>query len=289
MSDFYSIIIPCYNEGDVIGPVLEKLGKPEGCAEVIVIDDGSSDETGSIAESKGAKVITHEVNRGYGAGLKTGILNAKTPYVVLFDGDGQHRIEDLMKIVAVAQEYDMVVGARGSDSHQLAIRKPGKKILGWFVNLLSDREVPDINSGLRSFKVSTIKKYLHLMPEGFSFSTTSTVAFNRMKYKVHYIPIVVLAREGRKSSVKIFRDGFRTIMLITNLTVLFNPMKVFLPIAMLMFLSSFVYFLIYAITIRVHITPSMTMLFVSGILIFCMGILCEQVSATRRELNNRVV
>jgi glycosyltransferase involved in cell wall biosynthesis len=283
----YTIIIPAFNEGKVIGKVLDSMIMPEGCAEIIVIDDGSKDNTYEEASARDITVIKHHKNKGYGAALKTGINACKTPYLILYDGDGQHRIEDLLSIAKEMHNYDMLVGARSKSSHQPLIRRPGKKILSAFVNLLSQSKIPDINSGLRAFKTDTIKRYLHLMPNGFSFSTTSTVALNSMGYDVAYTPIVVQAREGSKSSVKIFKDGFRALMLILNLTVLFNPLKVFVPMSLAFMGGSVLYFIYYSIIERVHVTTSMALMGITGVLIFFMGIICEQVSAMRRELNNR--
>ncbi|MCC5945679.1 MAG: glycosyltransferase family 2 protein [Bernardetiaceae bacterium] len=280
----YTVVIPAFNEGDVIEKVLEPLKKLENL-EIIVIDDGSSDDTAEKARAMGVRVISHPVNRGYGAALKTGMKAAETEFVATYDGDGQHRLEDIKKLMEIAPDYDMVVGARGKDSHRPLMRRPGKAVLAWLVNMLSKRKIPDFNSGLRVFRTAVIRKYLHLMPDGFSLSTTSTVALNSMGYGVKYVPIQVLKREGRKSSVKMARDGMRTIMLIINLTVLFNPMRIFLPVSFVCFALSFLYFVLYAFLIRIHVTASMTLLFVTGMLIFFLGIVCEQISAIRREIN----
>ena len=281
----YSILIPAFNEGDVIGEVLKELGKPKFCKEVIVIDDGSSDDTAKVALKNGARVLSHQYNKGYGSALKTGINAAETDYVILFDGDGQHRLEDLLKIAEIVDQYDMIVGKREQASHVDWMRMPGKKVLGWFANLLTKKKIPDLNSGLRSFRVPVIKKYLHLMPDGFSFSTTSTIAMYRMGYTVHYLPIVMIARQGRKSTVKIFRDGIRVLMLILNLTVLFAPMRVFLPISAFFILLSMCYFILYSIFVRVHLNPMTLLLFNTGIILFFIGIVCEQISAIRRDSN----
>ncbi len=179
----------------------------------------------------------------------------------------------------------MVTGARGEKSFQVVNRKLGKRLIKYFVNKISKIDVPDFNSGLRVFKREVIKKYLHLMPDGFSFSTTSTVTFLKLQYNVKYVPIFVKERDGRKSNVKI-KDGFKTLMLILNLSVLFAPLTFFIPISIFFIASSFIYFILYSIIERIHITSSMTLLFITGIIIFFMGIICEQVSAVRRELNN---
>ncbi len=283
----YSIIIPAYNEEEVIFDVVKKLDKPDGCHEIIVINDGSSDKTRQEAERAGARVIDHPMNKGYGAALKTGILNAKTEYVICYDGDGQHKRQDLIRIAEIADKHDMVVGARTNQAHSSWIRMPGKWFLGVYANILVDKKIPDLNSGLRSFKVSTIKQYLHLMPDGFSLSTTSTIAMFRMGYDVKYIPITIEKRQGRPSSVKMIRDGMRVFMLILNLTVLFNPMRVFFPVSMASVCLGILYFIINTwIVGRLMITASMVFLFITGVLIFFMGVICEQISAIRRELHH---
>ena len=282
----YTIIIPAFNEGTAIKKVLEDLGKPEGCKEIIVIDDGSKDDTAEAARGCGVRVISHPRNKGYGASLKTGIREASTDYVICFDGDGQHSVDDLKKIAARMDQYDMVVGARDAGSQKDWQRLPGKAILRWFAQILTDRKIPDLNSGLRSFRVPVIKKYLHLMPDGFSLSTTSTISFLRMGYSVEYIPISTTRRMGRRSTVKILDDGLKVMMLILNLTVLFNPLRVFMPLSAFFVFLSFFYFIVYWITIRVHVTASMVMLFITGVLIFFLGVVCEQISAIRREMHD---
>lgn len=281
----FSLVIPAYNEARAIGGVLDELKMLPGCREIIVVDDGSTDGTPDEARKHGAIVLAHPYNRGYGAALKTGIQAATSDYVITCDADGQHGSAEVMKVAADASRFDMVVGARDGASHQSFIRMPGKWILGKFANLLAARKIPDLNSGLRSFKTDVIKRYLHLMPDGFSFSTTSTLAMFRTGYSVNYVPITTRRREGRTSSVKIFRDGFRVLMLIVNLTVLFNPMRVFVPLAFFFMGASVVYFVIYSMMERIHITESMVLLFITGVILFFLGIVCEQVSAIRREIH----
>lgn len=279
----YTIIIPAYNEASALDGVLKSLGKVRGCEEIIVVDDGSTDDTALIAESNHARVISHPYNMGYGAALKTGILAAKTEIVITYDADGQHRPEDLSKIVEKAGQYDMVVGDRGKDVGGEWSRRLGKKVLSIFANSISGHNIPDFNSGLRSFKVPVIKKYLHLMPDNFSMSTTSTFALLKTNHTICYVPIVTNKRCGRKSTVN-SGDGLRVFMLILNLIILFNPQKIFISFSFLFFLLSIVYFIIYSITVRIHITESMILLFITGLIIFFMGIICEQISAIRREI-----
>lgn len=281
---FYTLIIPAYNESEEIGNVLKKLGRPPGCAEIIVVDDGSTDNTAKIASENGARVVSHLYNRGYGAALKTGISLTKTEIVISYDADGQHRPEDLEKIAEIANQYDMVVGARDKGSQRDWLRAPGKKILSLFANILSGHKIPDLNSGLRSFKTSVIKKYLHLMPDGFSMSTTSTIAFLKMGYTIKYLPIITGPRRGRRSSVKI-KDGFQVMILILNLIILFNPQRIFLPVSLFFFLLGTGYFIGYSLLVEVDLTSSVLLLIVVGVIIFFMGVICEHISAIRRELH----
>jgi len=281
----YTIIIPAYNEGAALGGVLEGLGKPKGCREVIVVDDGSTDDTAQIAKEKNVKVISHSLNSGYGASLKTGIRAATTEFVIFFDGDGQHNGKDLLRISQVMESFDMVIGTRQAGADQDWTRRPGRKILGSFVNHLVKKKIKDFNSGLRAFRTPVIRKCLHLMPDGFSFSTTSTVTLHHLGYRVSEVPIHVNGRKGRRSSVNAFRDGFRVALLIMNLTFLLEPRKIFFPASALCILSSLLYFILYSIQIRVHVTASMVMLFVTGVLCFFVGIVCEQISVIRREMS----
>ena len=292
----YTLIIPAYNEEGPLAKVLNQLKGLPGCQEIIVVDDGSTDKTAEVASRHKVRVISHPYNKGYGAAIKTGIKAAHSEHVICFDADGQHTVEDLLKIAQFAAQYDMVAGRRdrqaslpiekrmGGQAHQDWNRVLGKRLLIWVSAILTKRKISDLNSGLRSFKTEVIKKYLHLMPDGFSFSTTSTIAMFRMGYTVHFVPVSSRPRDGRKSSVKFFKDGFKTLMLIINLTVLFNPMRIFIPLSALFIGSSMIYFLLFSILVRVHLTPSMVLLFITGVLIFFMGIVCEQVSAIRREL-----
>jgi glycosyltransferase involved in cell wall biosynthesis len=282
---FYTLVIPAYNEAGILKGVLEELGSPESCAEIIVVDDGSTDETAKIAAEKGVRVISHPHNMGNGAAIKTGIDAAKSDFVIVFDADGQHRAEDLLKISQEARNFDMVVGARSRESQKDWSRVPGKMVLGIFANMMTGYKIPDLTSGLRSFRVSVIKKYLHLMPNGFSMATTSTIALFKMGHTIKYIPIVTKNRSGRKSSVKIVKDGLRVIMLIMNLIVLFNPQRVFLPISFFFVAMGIIYLIIYSLIYSIHLTPSMILLFMTGVILFFMGIICEQISAVRRELH----
>src|SRR5215217_5579195 len=180
-----------------------------------------------LASQVGALVITHELPRGYGAALRSGILAATSEFVLFCDADGQHRIEDVARVMAACNNCTMVVGARTRDSHVARNRRPGKFIIQRWANILARQKIPDINSGLRIIEKCVLLKCLHLMPTGFSFSTTSTFALLKGDYAVKWVPITVQARVG-ESTVKQLRHGPQTMMLMLRLTMLFEPLRVFL-------------------------------------------------------------
>jgi len=228
-----SIVIPALNEEAHIGLLVSSLRLRFPKAEVIVVNDGSTDSTAERAEVAGSRVISHNRQLGYGAALRTGIEMSCREYVLFCDGDGQHSVDDVGLLIKECEGYDMVIGARGSDSHSPFLRRPGKMLLRWFANYLAGEEIPDLNSGLRIFKREVIVRYLHLMPQGFSFSTTSTFAIlkSSRRYKYKYVPINVAKRVGNKSTVRQLRHGPQTLLLMLRLSVLFEPLKVFLTMA----------------------------------------------------------
>jgi glycosyltransferase involved in cell wall biosynthesis len=282
-----SIIIPAYNEDAIIGPVLERLMSryAEEHYEVIVVDDGSTDGTSDIAKATGASVIRHHCNKGYGAAIKTGVRKAKADIVLIMDADGQHNPDDIQNLMSFMDEYDMVVGARQKGSHFTLGRRPWKMLLGAVANYLAERNIPDLNSGFRAIKKQRVLEFMHILPNGFSFSTTITLALLKAGYDVKYTAIRTLEREGRRSSVNFARDGARTIMLIIRTIVLFDPLRVFAPVSVLLFLIGFP-FAIYGI-VRYRSVPATSVIIVlSSILIFLFGVLADQVSALRRQVSD---
>ena len=279
-----SIIIPAYHEEKTVGIVVEAIQQHLETAsytwEIIVVDDGSTDKTGPVAAKAGATVITHPYNKGYGASLKTGIRAAQGNTVLFLDVDGQHRPEDITVLLKLREQYDMVVGARYGTAGSPLWRKPGKKILAFVVNQLVGRHVPDFNSGLRAMSRSLALRIMPLMPDGFSFSTTSTIACFRGGYNVGYVPIEVLNRQAGKSSVT-WKDGLKTLLLIIRLITIFAPMRVILPASALCFLTGSWYILHSYITESQASVKGILML-VCALLIFFFGILLDQVSAIRR-------
>ena len=282
-----SIIVPALNEEQSIEQVVRGLVTSFPSSEIIVVNDGSTDKTEMLANQAGALVVNHDSRRGYGAALRSGILASTRDFVLFCDADGQHRIEDVARVMAECSNCSMVVGARTTNSHVPINRRPGKFIIQHWANILANQKIPDINSGLRIIEKCVLLKCLHLMPTGFSFSTTSTFALMKGNYGVKWVPITVQARKG-DSTVKQLRHGPETMMLMLRLTVLFEPLRVFLFVTFVLFgisLSSFAYDMIATNFQKVSITTEFFS--VSTLLVFLFGLLCDQVSALRREFHER--
>ena len=280
-----SIIIPAYSEAASIGGILERL-RPYVDAhglEIIVVNDGSTDNTaGVVADFSYVKLINQPYNKGYGAALKAGVRHATNDWVLTIDGDGQHRPEDIPGLLEHIENYDMIVGSREDNSKQDWLRKPGKWILGLVANYLSNMKIPDINSGFRLIRKSCVEEFMHILPNGFSFSTTISLAMIHGGYSVKYVPINVFKRSGGKSRVKQTRDGFATILLITRCISLFNPLKIYAPIAVAMLAFSMI-FAGFGIIYYNSFPKTAIITSISGILVLLFGILSDQVAAIRRE------
>ncbi len=284
-----TIVIPAYNVEKSIGETLEGLRAWRDRAEIIVVDDGSTDCTGDVARALGMRVIRHMHNKGYGAALKTGIRAAVGDIIVMMDSDGEHNAGQIGMLLDAFDDNDMVVGARGKGSNAPLLRRPGKWILGKVANYLAQTQIPDLNSGLRAFRKDVALRFLHILPNGFSFTTTLTLALFKEGYNTAYVPITTRPRIGT-STVNPIRDGFNTIMLIIRIIALFDPIKVFLPTSLALFLVGLVYW-VASMVFRwharidpfVHIPTGAMIMLVSSVIVFMFGILADQVSAIRRE------
>jgi glycosyltransferase involved in cell wall biosynthesis len=283
MKTDFSVVIPAFREeGAIAAVVTEVLRVAQATGrqyEVIVVDDGSPDRTAELARQAGARVLSHPYNKGYGAALKTGIRAARGHTVVFMDADGQHMPQDLPRLLDDRDKYDMVVGARKGMAGSPNWRKPGKKVLGWVVNHLVGRRIPDFNSGYRALDRSFALHILPLMPDGFSFSTTSTIAFFRGGRSVGYVPIEVQKRIGT-SSVTV-SDGFRTLLLIIRLVTIFAPLRVFLPVSALAFLVGAI-FIGHGYSTFGSASIKGILMVLASLHFFLFGILMDQVSAIRR-------
>ncbi len=276
-----TVVVPALNEAGAIGQVVRDLAARYPEYEILVVDDGSTDDTGSLAASAGARVLRHEWSRGYGASLSTGCRHARGDVVVCFDGDGQHDADDVKRLVDAIGSHDMAVGTRSRDSYEPLVRRPGKLLLAAFANFLAGVTIPDVNSGLRAFKRDVILRYLHLMPSGFSFSTTSTFAMLKSGRPVTWVPIKAKKRIGT-SSVSQVRHGLQTLLLMIRLTTLFEPLKVFLPVSGVFMLVA-IGFLIANLWAGRNVPQTSVIMSVSSIMVFLMGLVMDQVAALRRE------
>lgn len=287
-----TIIIPAYNESGGIGKTLEMLVPlaEEHKWKIIVVDDGSTDDTAEIVgRNASVDLISHPYNKGYGASLKTGIEKSNTEFVAFYDADGQHKPSDLKNLIDNMANSDMIVGQRGKTSHQDWIRKPGKWILSKVANFLTGRKIPDLNSGLRVVRKNVISTMLHLFPSGFSFSTTSTIAFFNSGYSVAYYPIQTARRIG-KSTVKQLKHGSSTLLLILRLVVLFNPLKVFIPTSLIFLFMGIIYEVFAGVIFQpVHpkLIPGAFFLMLTGVLIFFFGLVVDQISELRKQINHQ--
>lgn len=230
-----SIVIPAYNEEDSISEVIDQIDavmkKQEASYEILVVNDGSTDKTGEVLKLAPVNVIQHEFNRGYGASLKSGIKKACGEIIVITDADGTYPPEEIPNLLSHMDECDMVVGARiGAKAEIPLIRKPAKWFLSKLANYLSGTKIPDLNSGLRAFRKETAMEFYHMLPRGFSFTTTITLGMHSNDYVIKYIPIDYLKRSG-KSKIHPIKDTLNFILLIVSTIMYFNPLKVFLPVS----------------------------------------------------------
>lgn len=232
-----SIIIPAKNESRGLVKILPELRKYHPEFEIIVVDDGSDDDTGSICRKNEVTLITHPYSLGNGAAIKSGARVASGEILVFMDADGQHNPEDIPKLLARIEEgYDMVVGARSSSSQASVGRLCANAFYNWFASIMVGQKIDDLTSGFRAVNALKFRQFLHLLPNGFSYPTTCTMAFFRSGYTVGYVPIRVSQRIG-KSHIKIFKDGIRFLLILFKIGTLYSPLKIFLPISALSFLT----------------------------------------------------
>jgi glycosyltransferase involved in cell wall biosynthesis len=231
-----SILIPAFNEEGAIAQTVETIRQHAGCFEqfeIVVINDGSSDRTGEIARTLPVTLLEHEVNEGYGAALKTGLRRAQYDYIVIADADGTYPLEDIPKLAAAMADHDMAVGARTGEVVEVPlVRRPAKWIITRLAEYLSRQKIPDLNSGLRIFRKDVALRFLTLYPDGFSFTTTITLAMLTNHYRVKFIPINYRKRVG-KSSIHPVRDFTNFTILIIRICAYFKPLNVFVPPALL--------------------------------------------------------
>ena len=276
-----SIVIPAYNEADVIGEVVASLARSAVWHEIIVVDDGSGDGTSARASAAGATVVTHPYNKGNGAAVKSGIRRATGEFVLIIDGDGQHPPDDARRLTARLGEYDLVIGARAAATQATVARRLGNGALNWLASYLTGRHIPDLTSGFRGARRACLCEFIHLLPNGFSTPTTTTLAFIKAGYNVAFEPIEARERIGQ-SKIRLASDGAKFFMIIVKIVTIFSPMRVFLPLAGVSVAAGLGYG-IWNVAAHARIPNGAVLLILFGVMVFLVGLVSEQISALRFE------
>ncbi|MGB5689920.1 MAG: glycosyltransferase family 2 protein [Woeseiaceae bacterium] len=273
-----SIVIPAKNEAGAIGTVVARAVESYPDAEVIVVDDGSTDDTASVAEGAGAKVVRHPESLGNGAAVKAGARIAQGEIIALMDGDGQHDAGEFGALLARLDEgYDMIIGARDSGSHANVGRLYANGIYNVVASWLTGRRIPDLTSGFRVARARLFKQFLYLLPNGFSYPTTITMAFLRSGYPIRFESIPVAKRIG-KSHIRPIRDGLRFMVIIFKIATLYSPLKIFLPISAMFFATGAGWYA-YTFSTMGRFTNMSMLLFAASVIIFLIGLISEQITA----------
>ena len=274
-----SVVMPAYNEAGMVGQQIEKVREVmdrTNCPyELIVVDDGSTDATAEVVRQHGVVLISKKYNRGYGAALKTGIAAAKHDWILIIDADGTYPSESIPSLLQALPEYDMVVAARtGKSVHIPLIRRPMKWVLGRLANYLAGQPIPDLNSGLRVFRKSLAEQFQHLLPAGFSFTSTITMSMLLNDYRVLYVPIDYHKRVGLSKVRALHVYDFLLVILRT--AIYFNPLRFFLPLGAVFFLAGLAK-LGYDVW-RWKFSPNGGLLVVAALIIWAVGLLSDQIS-----------
>ena len=280
MSQSVSIILPAKNEAESLDKLLPVLRKNFPEEEIIVINDGSTDNTVEICKQNQVTVITHVYSLGHGAAIKTGARNASGDILMFMDADGQHSPDDINRLLEKIHEgYDMVVGARQINTHASLHRRIANTIYNRLASIMTGYPIKDLTSGFRAARARHFRKFLYLLPNKFSYPTTSTMAFFRSGLPVGYVPIKAMNRAGEgKSHIRLFHDGFRFLIIILKIGALFSPMRFFLPISGLLFLTGLAYYG-YTYYSFGRLTNMTAILMLGSLFTFLIGIVSEQISA----------
>lgn len=273
-----SVIIPCKDEAGSLGPLLEGLQEHLPAARIIVVDDGSSDRSAAVAETHGAMVVSRPYSMGNGAAIKAGLRAASTSYVLCMDADGQHRPEDAHALIQALREgHDMAVGARSAKGQAGIGRSFANSFYNRFASMVVGHRILDLTSGMRAMDRAKALEFLHLLPNGFSYPTTLTMAFFRAGYAVKYVPISVQQRSGR-SHISPIKDSVRFLLIIFKVGTLYSPLKIFFPMSVAFFALGIGYYLFTYMTIG-RFTNMGALLFLSSTMTFLMGLISEQITS----------
>ncbi len=286
-----SVILPAYNEAAAIGDVLADIRKvaeerqPHDLFEIVVVDDGSTDDTARIAEEGGARVVSHPYNIGNGAAVKAGIRAAGGDVLVLMDADGQHRPEEIPSLLEKLDDHVMAVGARQRNGHASLPRRIANAFYNRFASYVTGRKIPDLTSGFRAVRSGVARRFLYLLPNTFSYPTTITLSCFKTGLPVKYVPIQARKRIG-KSKIRMIKDGARFFLIILKIATFFSPFRVFFPLALVSFLSGAGYYL-YTFLTEHRFTNMAMLLIVQGVMLFALALISEQVAQLRFDRSER--
>jgi glycosyltransferase involved in cell wall biosynthesis len=269
------------NEADAIGDVVARLRSSAPWHEILVVDDGSQDATSERASAAGARVVRHPYNKGNGAAVKTGIRHATGEFVLIVDADGQHQPEDAQRIVGRLGEYDLVIGARAATTQANVRRRLGNAVLNWLASYLTGRQIPDLTSGFRGARSEHLREFLHLLPNGFSTPTTTTLAFIRAGYNVTFERIEARPRVGR-SKIKLARDGAKFFLILLKVITIFSPLRLFVPLSVATLVVGIVY-CVWNVIAHARIPNGAVLLILFAVVVFLVGLISEQISSLRFE------
>lgn len=285
-----TVVLPVFEEAGTVGELVDELvsslQRLPGGFELVLVDDGSRDDTPAALthvrsrHRQHVRVLRHPYNKGNGAAIKTGIAAARGELIAVMDADGQHRPGDLLQLLSLADTYDLVVGARSVDYRGVWYRSLANRLFNAFASWLTQYPVEDLTSGFRVFRADAVRKYVHMFPNGFSTSTTSTLAFLRGGHNVAFVPIHVRPRRGGNSKIALFSDGWRFLLIIVKIVVIFSPLRVFLPVAAMVSLTA-VAVAVWSSANAGHVVipGESAMLLVVSLLIVLLGLVSEQISA----------
>jgi glycosyltransferase involved in cell wall biosynthesis len=267
------------DEAGAVGGVVSRLRACGNWREVIVVDDGSRDRTAEAARAAGAQVVRHPYPKGNGAAVKTGVRHATGDFILIIDADGQHAPEEAGRIVARLGEYDLVIGARAGSTQATAGRRAGNALLNRLASYLTGMAIPDLTSGFRGARRECLREFMHLLPNGFSTPTTTTLAFIRAGYSVAFEPVRASPRVGH-SKIRFTRDGARFLAMLFKVVTLFSPLRIFGPASLLSLLAGIAYGVWNVVSVG-RIPNGAVVLILFAVVVFLVGLVSEQVSALR--------
>ena len=276
-----SIVVPAFNEGEGIGAVVTALRAAAPWHEILVVDDGSLDGTGDAAARAGARVIRHPYNKGNGAAVKTAVRAAGAEFILIVDGDGQHRPEDAVRLASRLGEFDLVVGARDPETQATAARRFGNAVLNWLASYLTERPIPDLTSGFRGARREHFAEFLHMLPNGFSTPTTTTLAFIKAGYNVAFEPIGARPRVGT-SKIRLARDGAKFLLILLKVITIFSPLRIFAPVSAMSFALGALYGA-WNFVYHARIPNGAVLLLMFSVMVLLVGLVSEQISTLRFE------